>query len=752
MLLRKALFFSIASCIVMTQSAFGNSASPFPVEVTQPSGEKIQLYVRGNEKLNWYEYVPEALDVRRDAALSPADAKQASTPGFTVVRDADGRYVYAQLDANSNWAPSDTIVGIDAPPNVQRRLIPPPENVQRVIRSRLPEQNIPSRAAAPQGTVKNLVVLLRFKDHANRPLPTQAEYDQLFNAQSPVSGIAPTGSVKMFYNENSYGKMNLESTVIDWVTLPKTEAYYANGQSGLSSRTWEALRDGLKIISASGTVNFADFDNENGGSGDGWIDAITFVHSGYAAEFGGVAGGADKEDRIWSHRWAMSPWSDSASGVKVSDYNINPGIWSTSGNAIGRIGVICHELGHFFGLPDLYDYSGKGEGCGSWCLMANSWGFDGSQYRPPHMSAWCKVSLSWNTAQPISNAGTYKLKSTATPGATIYRIDYPGGSSNEYLLIENRQAVGAYESGIPAGAGGKGGLAIWHIDDSMPENDHPGFPGSPGFPGEHYKVGLIQADGLWELEKGLNRGNANDVFRKGNNDSLTDSTNPNSDSYTGIKLPPITNISDSSPEMSFQYGSENNAPDGGESTNTLLAGLLRTEVPTSNVVNFSDDGKAATIILDRLQSSSDRDSVDVQHATFVLPLKDASNASTVKIIIRGYFNTDDGSVGHVLLAASGTTALIDPKANPMSQSSKPLASNAQRAQHIARKANIASDRRDVNRKPSSEADLDFMYEMSTKINSEDRLPITIILRTERLKKDSVGALLSIDSIDLEIQP
>ncbi len=154
------------------------------------------------------------------------------------------------------------------------------------------------------------------------------------------------------------------------------------------------------------------------------------MHSGYAAEFGGVdAAGTDLKDRIWSHRWAIPEWSGNPAGVKVSDYNINPGLWSTSGKEPGRIGVICHELGHFFGLPDLYDYSGAGEGAGSWCLMANSWGFDGSQLHPPHFSAWSKIFLGWNAATVLGTPGKYDVKATALPGAEIYRINLPGGVS-----------------------------------------------------------------------------------------------------------------------------------------------------------------------------------------------------------------------------------------------------------------------------------------------------------------------------------
>ena len=151
----------------------------------------------------------------------------------------------------------------------------------------------------------------------------------------------------------------------------------------------EAIRDALNLVDP--VVDFNAFDVDL----DRSIDFITFLHSGYGAEWGDTdAYGAYLDQRIWSHKWALDsapgPWV-SSEGVSVYSYHISPVVWGLSGNSIGRIGTIAHETGHFLGLPDLYDTTGGGNGLGAWCLMANSWGFDNNQYYPPQMSGKCFV-------------------------------------------------------------------------------------------------------------------------------------------------------------------------------------------------------------------------------------------------------------------------------------------------------------------------------------------------------------------------
>lgn len=516
-------------------------ASPHPVELTQPDGMAITLHIRGDEWFHWHE----------------------DLDGYTVVVD-QGRYVYAALDDHGLLAPTAWAVGAVDPRQIglAPKILPMPEVRQRYRDRAAPPAALraddggAATVVPPAGTVKNLVILCKFNNHTlgthTRP---EADYDVLFNEVGGDPTLAPTGSVRDCFTENSYGLMTLESTVTAWVTLPETEAYYAHGNSGLGgsypSNSQGMVKHCLDLVDP--LIDFGDFDTDN----DGFIDAISVVHSGYGAETGGGGG-----NWIWSHRWSLfqlpgGRWTSADTNglgvnVKVFDYHTEPALWGTSGTQISRIGVIVHETGHFFGLPDLYDTNGGGEGIGSFCMMANSWGFSGSQLNPPHFSAWCKLFLGWATPTIITTPGVYTAPQVAT-NPVIFRINngYPSG---EYLLIENRQPVG-FESTLP-----QGGLAIFHIDEQKNNNTQEGFPGQAGWPenNRHYKVAVLQADGQYHLEMGWNRGSGTDLYRLNGTSQLSATTVPNTDAYQGGNIIVTNNriqvLSNSGPSMDFQFG------------------------------------------------------------------------------------------------------------------------------------------------------------------------------------------------------
>ncbi|MFQ5591743.1 MAG: M6 family metalloprotease domain-containing protein [Phycisphaerae bacterium] len=523
------------ACVVVVQAAlcfrhaaYAVPASPHPFTVTQADGTAIVLYVRGDEYFNWWE----------------------DSGSYTVVRHGN-EYVYAELGVDGRLAPTEWRVGEADPAatGLSRRVLPTRE-VQNSIRAqRMASPGGSGRAPtspSTTGVVNNVVILMQFANHSGRVLPTTADFDVIFNAAGPTPPVAPTGSVRSVYLEDSYGQLQIDSTVFGWYLLPETEQFYTHGTSGLGPpKTY--IIDALDL--ADPDIDFSLFDDD----GDGFVDAIAFIHSGYGAEFGGTdVDGTAQADRMWSHRSSIPTWT-SDEGIMVESYHISSGLWGLNGSQPGRIGVICHETGHFFGIPDLYDTNGGGEGIGSWGMMANSWGFDGTQLHPPHFCAWSKIRLGWLTPTVISVPGVYQAMAVET-SATVYRVD-AGFPPDEYLLIENREPMG-HESAMP-----QGGLAVFHIDDTSGYSDE-GYPGQPGWPenGNHYRVSLLQADGLYNLERGHNRGDAGDPYHGGVGgvSAINSSTVPNTDAYQGGNAFPTGNsiweISAASAMMTFRLG------------------------------------------------------------------------------------------------------------------------------------------------------------------------------------------------------
>jgi M6 family metalloprotease-like protein len=568
-------------------------ACPEPFYEAQPNGQVVQLQVHGDTFDSW---------------MTDMD-------GYTVLRDpSNGSFVYAEDDGHGKLRPSHTLVSLDLHgrhlqynSTKQRHLRPAKRDCEEIICSgdfsrrsiarhsdrRLRGSQIDKehttildefiasskngfnhtithpkfpghgRSLRSIGTLRNLVILLQWSDHENRALPSKEDIDILMNHEGPHK-LCPTGSVRDVYLENSYGALDLQSTVTDWILVNNTEIYFGNGNAGRTQRIKEAIRYSLEFLDYNYLVDFDYFDEDQ----DGKIDSITFIHSGYGAEFGGTDQyGTFYEDRIWSHKWGLyeEPFV-SQSGVEVVEYHISPSLWHRMGISIGRIGVIAHETGHFLGVPDLYDTDGGGIGVGTFDMMANSWGFDGTQFYPPHMSAWTKLLLGWMIpyfpSKGVNRLAASELQDAAYPQVYVVTEGFPSG---EFLLIENRQKLG-FDSIMP-----QSGIIIYHIDHSSSTQNfykllqREGHPWQPDWPenGNHYGVAVVQADGLFELEQLLNAGDSGDFFYAGGVDKLlpciepTKCQQPNTDSYQeGVVTQTnvhITDISDSGEEMTFKY-------------------------------------------------------------------------------------------------------------------------------------------------------------------------------------------------------
>lgn len=343
--------------------------------------------------------------------------------------------------------------------------------------------------------VKNLVLLLRFANHKaqNSPLKPKSAYEQFFNGDSIDQDFNPTGSVKHYYSRQSYGKIVVESVVIGWIDVTQTEKEAAAGCSSLCSanKLWDAIIEGLDYADSIIDMDTIDL-NE-----DGWLDGLTIIHSGFAAEAGGTdVYGTVREDRIWSHKWGLNQVWQSSSGrnVRANRYNVNPGNFGmTHSVGITRLGVVVHELGHFFGLPDLYDTDFSASGIHVYGVMSSSWGVDGTQYHPQSISPWCKNKLGWIKPKLLTVGTNTIYPGNDNDDDEIYILtrNFP---SSEAIWIEYRKKH-EWDAKLP------GGVLIWHSDDAVTTGNRNEWHPDLGAPVNHLLNRVIQADGKFKLEK-----------------------------------------------------------------------------------------------------------------------------------------------------------------------------------------------------------------------------------------------------------
>ncbi|UCG92630.1 MAG: M6 family metalloprotease domain-containing protein [candidate division WOR-3 bacterium] len=368
-------------------------------------------------------------------------------------------------------------------------------------------------------TLNAIAILVDFSD--NVATTDTLHYDSLLASL----GTYPTGSFRDYFLETSYDSVDIIITVVGWLRMDSTYAFYVDGQYGMGNypRNSQKLAEDA-VWAADPLVDFSQFDNDN----DGDIDALFIVHAGPGAESTG------NPHHMWSHAWwtVNVPYVD---GVYATTYSTEP--------ENGNIGVFCHEAGHsLFGLPDLYDYGYDSYGVGMWSLMGyGGWGNGGR--RPTHLDAWCKIQCGFLIPQvPTSNQTGVQFPSVEF-SPVVYKLWTAGAPNNEFFLAENRQKVG-FDNYLPAA-----GMLIYHVDENQSGNNNQWYPGHTT--SGHYLVAVEQADGRWDLEQYYNVGDAGDPYPGSFvNRTFNDTTIPDSKDYlfntTSVS---VENISDSGDTM-----------------------------------------------------------------------------------------------------------------------------------------------------------------------------------------------------------
>jgi len=524
----------IVSIWSATNLSFGMPARPDGVEIVQPDGTGFMANRKGDEWFNWVE----------------------TAGGYSVAKDCDGYWYYIQSYANGlTPVLSRARAHLAAPPSFRAHTVPERAYLHAFRQQMQAEKPANGPAAESEGvqsapygafTGNVLFILASFTNRAGTY--TEANF---------ASFLA--NNIKDYYSKVSFGRVTLNPAnetfgtanngVVGWVNLGFAHPDPGSATGAQNQRITQAA-----ILAANPYVNFASYDTNH----DGYVDAnelaIVVIVAGYEESYGNTY-----SPSVWGHKWSLSGAysAPTVDGVIVGDNHGGAGgyvqfgeihQYTPSDGHQATMGIMVHELGHLiFGLPDLYDTDGSSSGLGRFCVMSyGSWGWSTSDVyagqTPVMPCAWIRYNRGWSSAPVGSGTTSFTAagSTTATSSNTVYR----GSTSiaGEYFLAENRRPVG-YDRGLERGLGASfGGMAIYHVDDSMTDNAND----------SHRWVDLEEADGT---PMGTGYGQPTDLWYQGNATAFNDTTNPNTKLYSGSASGvSVSNISTAGTVMTANWG------------------------------------------------------------------------------------------------------------------------------------------------------------------------------------------------------
>lgn len=444
---------AVTTIILKTSNILAAPIYDLPVELKQNNGQVIHCFVSGDEYTHYYHDGDKNI----------------------ILKDSLGKYVYG-INVDGIPVPSDVAVnsGLKKPDNAAKLSdIKVSENkikeeqqsreyARKSFASSLSEE---TTSGVTKGLINNLVVFIKLQDDSDFLTPL-SYYSGVFNSDSI--------SMKNYFLEASYNKLTINSsfypstsgnTIVSYTDTHSRgyyEPYGLNNPDGYSSEQESELREQTLLRNAALSISSQvpstlNLDNNS----DGLIDSVSFVIKGGANGWGSL---------LWPHSWSLySYYGDNIyiNGKKVYNYDLFlEDFVKTKG-----IGVLCHEMFHTLGAPDLYHYTD----IYSYLNPVGRWDIMESTTRQ-EMGAYMKYEYGkWIDNIPEITTGNYTLNPLTSPTNNAYKIKIPGNSS-EYLMVEYRKQSGNYESQLPGS-----GLLVYRININSK-----GLGNSEGPPDEVY--------------------------------------------------------------------------------------------------------------------------------------------------------------------------------------------------------------------------------------------------------------------------
>lgn len=504
----RKLLFLLLSMILLPALIKAGPASPGIITDKQPDGSTIEYYLRGDEKIYWME----------------------SLDGYTLLINNSGYIVYAIQDAKKDLVPSEIIYrntpttkSVDSRMSaITKKMFYSESQINQMHKmwevERTQTKLKSSSKSQYSGKIRVLCILVDFEDRPFTIENPKAKFEMLFNQRQYVGTIdnPAYGSIRDFFLENSYGKVDIQFDFIGPYRAGKMSDYKAEGvytNTNLSKLGKWLIANKIKnepnldlsiYANESQTINrthiiFAGEDQANAGIANGFAWAHQYGF-GWGGSIEPPIPGEEPYDcvsKVDGKTYTFKGYSCSSELThnwrnKVEKY-------------ISTIGTPTHELAHLlFNSRDYYDIYGIYEGTGQWDLMAG-----GSHNHltanfyskliygncPAHINIYEKIRLGWVEPEILNTAGKYSMANSAeNPIAYIYQKDtaYQIFTSlddieGEFYILENKQQRGFDKALINNNVYNQlkfqGGLLIyrvhpeakstWYINSSYPQKLYP---------------------------------------------------------------------------------------------------------------------------------------------------------------------------------------------------------------------------------------------------------------------------------------
>ncbi len=281
-------------------------------------------------------------------------------------------------------------------------------------------------------------------------------------------GVTDYHSVYDYYYISSYGKLELDITVLDFWFRPSNKSTYYENATEIQDGEAVDIGDQLILDEAlrylESIMDLSEFDSDN----NGFIDAVVLINTLDVGD----------DDFHWAYRYWNTYTDDYEDYYEYDGVSANDFMWASYQflnegydedgnvsyeytNAVNTYTYI-HEFGHILGADDYYDTAGVNDPMAGHDIMDGMLG---------DHNAFTKFNLGWLTSTRLvttDSTVTLTLEDFSKNGDTIIvanNWDPSLGAYQEYFIVVYYKATGL-NSG-DAGYFARDGVIVYHVNSSL---------------------------------------------------------------------------------------------------------------------------------------------------------------------------------------------------------------------------------------------------------------------------------------------